>query len=543
MGRGADAGTAGAVAAWVEDAQLPSEMQSAIRNLGHAEGLSEDLRLSIALKILHPPMPLVVKGNLVTPGWLLDHPQEGTELVFGPATNLLARLGAEEWLQRLRQRGESVRGKAQHFEILFNEEELKIHLLSTSKARLAALWADRRRLFPDTEHPGLNSLIERRQTTEEDYILLLSADVGQFRSVSEILQEAELAARRAGVTDFEPSSAAELLDNSRRDLHRLVETRLAAFARCDIARVDEWADQFRLDRRMPIERALVLLSIPEGRWKEPPKQAYVSTLLQYFSKKVSGGILRGPLTRMVIGKTTPRVDLTELGTERRPAPALLDHLLSRTDRSEDVDPAAFGESDTLERRLRSLHSHATLYKRDTGIDGMYLGFPFLLFRDDRGTKTKIAPILIWPVKVTPEVGNRGHVTIAFDRDRDEVRLNPAFESIMGIDASRRWQDAANDLLGRATLTAADVVDGFGSLAQPLGRALAKLPNRDVEVEFGRPAIAPSAVLFHLAYMGQAIVEDLRQLQGRQPSGSALETVLKVTEAPPSRRSSSRYGNC
>ncbi|MBV7519078.1 AAA domain-containing protein [Ensifer sp. ENS12] len=522
----------GAVAAWVEDAQLPSEMQSAIRNLGHAEGLSEDLRLAIALKILHPSMPLVVKGNLVTPGWLLDHPQEGTELVFGPATSLLARLGAEEWLQRLRQRGESVRGKAQHFDILLNEDELKIHLLSTSKARLAALWADRRRLFPDTEHPGLNSLIERRQTTEEDYILLLSADVGQFRSVSEILQEAELAAHRAGLTDFETSSAAELLDNSRRDLHRLVEARLAAFSRCDIARIDEWADQFRLDRRMPIERALVLLSIPEGRWKEPPKQAYVSTLLQYFSKKVSGGILRGPLTRMVIGKTTPRVDLTELGTERRPAPALLDHLLTRSDRSEDVDPAAFGESDTLERRLRSLHSHATLYKRDTGIDGMYLGFPFLLFRDDRGTKTKIAPILIWPVKVTPEVGNRGHVTIAFDRDRDEVRLNPAFESIMGIDASRRWQDAANDLLGRATLTAADVVDGFGSLAQPLGRALAKLPNRDAEVEFGRPAIAPSAVLFHLAYMGQAIVEDLRQLQGRQPSGSALETVLKVTEAPP-----------
>ncbi|WP_245500404.1 DUF4011 domain-containing protein [Rhizobium leguminosarum] len=48
---------------------------------------------------------------------------------------------------------------------------------------------------------------------------------------------------------------------------------------------------------------------------------------------------------------------------------------------------------TLERRLRSLHSHSTLYKRDTGIDGLYLGFPFLIHRDDR-KKPKIAPILL-----------------------------------------------------------------------------------------------------------------------------------------------------
>ncbi|PDT32288.1 histidine kinase [Rhizobium sp. L9] len=521
----------GVIAAWAEDAGFDDAVQSALRRLAHTEGLSDDLRLSMALKILYPSMPLIVKGNIVTPGWLLDHPVEGTDLIFGPSAEILARLGVEEWLQRMKQRGISVRAKARQFSIMLNEEDLQVHLLSSSKARLAALWTEKRRILPDTDHPGLNSLIERRQTTDEDFILLLSADVGQFRTVDEILNEAQATADRAGVRSFDRGQAQEFLGFSRRDLHALIDKRLAGFARSNVERIDEWADQFRLDRRITLDRTLVLLSIPENHWIEPPKQSYVSTLLEYFSKKISGSILRGPLTRMVIGTTTPRVDLTELGTERKPAAALLDLVLARTDRGEDLDPSAFGRSDTLERRLRSLYAHSTLYKRDTGIDGLYMGFPFLIHRDDR-RKPKIAPILLWPVKVVPEVGNRGHATIAFDRDRDEVRLNPAFEGMIGIDASRRWQEAANDLLGRSTLTAADVVDGFGGLAKIEGRALTKLPGKDTEAEFGQDLISCSAVLFHLAYMGQAIVEDLRQLKSKQLSGSALETALKVTDEPP-----------
>ncbi|WP_234885244.1 protein kinase domain-containing protein [Rhizobium rhizogenes] len=521
----------GSVAAWVEDAGLDTGTQAAIRRLSHTEGLMDDLKLSLALKILHPSMPLIVKGNIVTPGWLLDHPVEGTELIFGPATEFLQRLGVEEWLQRMKLRGLSVREKAKQFSIQLNEEDLQIHLLSTSKARLAALWAERRRIFPDTDHLGLNSLIERRQTTEEDFILLLSAEVSQFRSVDEILDEAATTADRAGVHFFDREDARQFLTNSRRDLHAMIDDRLNGFSRCGIERVDEWADQFRLDRRISLDRSLVLLSVPAEHWLEPPKQAYVSTLLDYFSKKISGSILRGPLTKMTIGKTTPRVDVMELGTERRPAPALLDHILARTDQTQTLDPAAIGASDTLERRMRNLHAHSTLYKRDTGIDGMYLGYPFLLHREDR-TRTRIAPILLWPIKIIPEVGNRGHASIGFDRDREEVRLNPAFEGMFGIDAARRWQEAANDLLGRATLTAADVVDGFGGLAELGGRQVGPLPGKDATVDVGRPKIVCAGVFFHLAYMGQAIVEDLRALKSKQMDDSGLETALKVTEAEP-----------
>src|SRR6266576_2308043 len=133
---------------------------------------------------------------------------------------------------------------------------------------------------------------------------------------------------------------------------------------------------------MPIDRALALLSLPSEVWKALPRQGYISTILDFFSKKISGAVLRGPLTRMLIGKSA-RVDLTELDTARVPATEILAHLLARGSRMVNIDPATFSENDGLERRLRSLHSHALLYKRDTGIDGLYLGFPFLLMRDGR----------------------------------------------------------------------------------------------------------------------------------------------------------------
>ena len=208
------------------------------------------------------------------------------------------------------------------------------------------------------------------------------------------------------------SDAETWFGRPRRELYRSVDERITNFSRCGIATVDDWADQFRLDRRMTLPRALALLSVPENRWKRAsPSRPMFQRSSGFFSKRITGGVLRGPLARMTIGKSAARVDLTELGTQRIPAADILAQLLARTSRNVNIDPAVFAEG-ALERRLRSLHSHSLLYRRDTGIDGLYLGFPFLLMSDPRGnTRTRIAPILLWPVELTPEVGNRGHVTL------------------------------------------------------------------------------------------------------------------------------------
>lgn len=520
----------GTLATWAQDADFDPALQAELRQLARLEDVSQDMRFALALKALNPALPLVCRGEIVTPAWLFEHLDEGYALVTGPVPVLLDRQGAEPWLSRLAMRAAKVRERAQQLDILLNENEFRVHLLSTSRSRLAAIWAERRHVLPDTDHAGLIAILERRQTEDEDFILLLSADVGQFRTSEEIVGEAAQAAARAGVTEFSEAQAASWLARSRRDIHGEIEIRLEGFARCGRQRIDEWADQFRLERRLPIARALALLAVPRETWKIPPRQTYVATLLDFFARRITGAIMRGPLTRMVIGKTTSRLDLVELGSDRRPSAELLDHLLLRNEQRFALDPAVLMQDPRIERRIRTLYSHATLYRRDTGIDGLYLGFPFLLMQEARATtRPRIAPVLLWPVKLNPEVGARGSISISFDRDREEVRLNPAFETLLGPDAARRWEEAARDMLGRATLSAGDVMDALSGLAKVQTLTLGPLPGKDANVRPGDDQLVCAGALFHLAYVGQAVMEDLRQLKAIPPAGTSLETALRVGE--------------
>lgn len=523
----------GELSTWLEEAGHDPALRRSVRAVAALEDVSPDLRLSMVLRAMNPLMPLVVRGEIVTPGWLLEHPEEGYALISGPIPERLEREGSEGWLGRLQRREARVRDRARQLDVEIDEAELRVAALSTSRSRLAAVWEDRRRILPDTDHPGLAALTERRVTEEEDLILLLSATVGQFRAADAIVEEAVATAERAGVTTFDREAALALIARPRRDIHSEIERRLEGFARCGLDRVDEWADQFRLERRLPLSRALSLLAVPEDTWRQPPRQTYVATLLDFFAKRITGAIMRGPLTRMVIGKASARIDLPELDGERRPAAGILDHLLLRNDQPIDIDPAVFAANPQVERRIRTLHSHATLYRRDTGIDGLYMGFPFLVMQEARTTtRPRIAPIMLWPIRINPEVGARGRISVSFDRDREEVRLNPALEALLGADEARRWQEVCDDVLRRATVTAAEAVEAFGDLAAVGSDALRALPGADFRLKPGEDRVEACAALFHLGFMGQAVMEDLRQLKSRPPEGTSLETALRMSETAP-----------
>lgn len=525
----------GAVAGWAADAGFDAVMGAGLRKILRTEELSDDLKLSLSLRALNPAMPLIVRGNIVTPGWLLDHPEDGYALISGPAPDFLRELDPSDWLWRLKLRSDTVRKRIEQLAIAVDEDALRVNLLSTSAARLAALWNEKRRLLPDTDHSGIATLTERRMSAEEDLVILLSATAAQFRSADEVVAEAAKEAQGAGIRTFSAEEAHALLALPRREIYRAIDERIEHFARCGVREPDEWADQFRLDRRMSLGRAVALLAMPADIWRPLPKQGYVSTILDFFAKRISGAILRGPLTRMVVGKSA-RIDLTELGTPRVSAADLLDQLLARTNRVLHVDPAAFAEDDGRERRLRSLHSHALLYRRDTGIDGLYMGFPFVVMRDGRpNARPRIAPVLLWPVRVSPEVGNRGHVTIAYGRERSDdaevehVVVNPALEGIVGVQEAKRWQEAASELLTNAGLSVQAVMDAFSRLAQPVGDELIPLPGKETEVGAQERRLAPSAVLFHLAFMGQAVMKDLELIRGVPPAATALEAALRLKE--------------
>jgi primosomal replication protein N'' len=520
----------GVLVTWAENAGVSAKALAGIRQAAQLEGVDDDSRLMLALKLLNPEMPLILHGDIVTPGWLLDNPLEGYDLISGPIPILLERLETETWLSRLRSRAEQVRQRARGHNIELDEDVARINLLSTSRARLSALWEERRILLPDSDHAGLLSLSERRVIGEEDLIVLLSASISQFRSVDAILDQAAKLADQEQILAFDIVTARDELALPRAEIFRKVDDRIAGFARTGNRAIDGWAERFRLERRLPLHHVIVLLAVPAEQWLEPQKQQYVSQILDFFEKKISAAVLRGPLVRMGIGKTTARVDMNELNSERHSSSAILDHLLQRNTQIVTIDPTVFASSLTLENRLNSLYRQTSLYKRDTGIDGLYLGFPFLLYKDTRtSSRARIAPVLLWPIKLLMELGSRGQVSLAFDSEREEVRLNPALEGLLGKEVTKVWREVADEVLGRSALKAPDVVDAFGLLSTPRSRGLSSLPPLTVDVSAEQSQLACAAVLFHVTFMGQAIGEDLRQLKALSPAGTALETMLRLQE--------------
>lgn len=520
----------GVLTTWAQDAKFEPLLIAGLRRIAKQDSLDEDFRLLVALKVLNPEMPPIYRGTIVSPKWLLTEPLMGYELITGPVPELLEQLGTDNWLLRLKERGEVVRNRAHNLGIELDEDTLRINLLSTSRARLAVEWDERRKLLPDTEHHGLLTLIERRTVSEEDLIVLLSTAISQFRSCDAIVEEARTLAITHDVHQFDETAAQETVSWPRGEILQAVAERIEGFARCSNSELNEWADEFRLEKRMPLAKALALLSVPKEQWQEPQKQQYVSQILEFFEKKVVSAVMRGPLVRMTIGKTTPRVDLTELETPRVESTGVLDHILQRNARAVSLDPAAlYRPEGTTGARLQSLERHTQLYKRDTGIDGLYLGFPFLLAKDAEGNAaTRIAPVLLWPVRVHHEVGTKANVTVAFDSEREEVRLNPALDAILGPETTKIWRKVAEELLGRSALTAPDVIDAFGTLAAPRSRKLVSLPSPKTTIPAGSLELECSAILFHMTFIGQAIGEDIRLLKGLPPSGTGLETVLRLS---------------
>lgn len=520
----------GVLITWAEQAGLASTSLSGLRRLIQQDDIDSDCRLMIALKLLNPELPLILRGEIVNSSWLAHHALEAYDLITGAVPPFLDRMDTERWLSDLRSRVGVVRQRAAGLNIELSDETSRIYLLSTSRAQLAARWEEQRLLLPDSDHPGLLSLSEKRIITEEDLIVLLSASITQFRSVDAILDEAERLAGKEDILAFDRENAKPDLALSRVELFRKIDDRIAGFARTGKKVIDGLAEQFRLERRLPLHEAILLLAIPKNQWLEPQKQQYVSQILGFFEKKISAAVMRGPLVRMTINKSSGRADLMEMNSTRHSGASLLEHILQRNSQSIQLDPALFVDHIGLEWRLNALHRQTSVYKRDTGIDGLYMGFPFLAIKDTRPkVRPRVTPILLWPVKLLMELGTRGQVALAFDGEREEVRINPALEGLLGQEAVKAWRVTADEILGRSSLKITDVIDAFGMLASAEQRQLKMLPAPDYEIPPGTSQLLSSAVFFHVMFSGQAIGEDLRQLKVLSPSGTALESMLRLKE--------------
>ena len=523
----------GEIASWGEQNGFSEQLLSQLLEISQQTELNLNYQLMLTLKLLNPNMPLVYQGEIVTPSWLLEHPLVGYELISAPLIAQLSAIETNHWLIQLSAREQKVRRRGNALNVDFNEHTLRIYLLTTSRARLMAVWEEQRKLFPETIHPGLKTLIDRTNLNEEDLIVLLSADIAQYTGVESLLTQTHHLAAEYPTIDFDTNQSRILLLEPKQRLYQRLASRIEGFKRCNISEIDRWAEHFLLTRRLSFSQILLMLAIPPEQWVVPEKQRYINQVLAFFSRKITASTMRGSLVRMHIGSRTGRVDMFEFDSPNKNAQSLLDHLLTRSKLSCSIDTQTLLENEPLMGRLRTLQSQTQLYQRDTGIDGMYLGFPFILINTQpKQMKPRIAPLLLWPVNLSMTVGVRGIASLSFDHQRGAVRLNPALENFIGIPAIKQWQSALDELLNQASLDTERVMSQLANIMAVSEIQLRKLPSLDVAVAENSAQLICSAVLFHASFLGQAISEDIRQLHSFSLKGTALETALNLRQSNP-----------
>lgn len=491
----------------------------------------DDIKLTLALKILNANIPLIYRGEIITPAWLLENPYLAFALISEPINHFIQQIDPQHWLVQLYHRQCAVRERAQQLNIILNEESLRLYLLITSMSQLSARWALFHAQFPDSHNESLQALFDRQNPQEIDYILLLSADIGQFISLSTLVEQAFELAKQHDVHNFDEKIAREQLSLARKDLYLLLSERVSDFKRVGLEALDSWVDQFLLTRRLPLEQILVLLAVPIEHWQVPESQKYILEVLRFFTQKLTAVTQRGNLVRMRLTPNTGRIDLTECDSTVRSASALLEHLLNRKKGMMAIDSDLLLQRKGVNTRLRMLQADTQLYQRDTGINGMYLGFPFLVLNTQPNkVKPRIAPLFLWPISLQSAIAQQSPIQLSFDHVRSAIRLNPALSSFVGLPEVSQWQNALDTLLSKAGLTIEEIMETLATLLPIQGTQLVPLPSLTEPIEENSAQLVCSAVLFHTSFIGQAMSNDLQHIANTPITQTALATLLNVGSA-------------
>lgn len=518
----------GEITTWLSQFDNSGKQVTQLQSLVEKQDIEPSLRFTLALRILNPNMPLIHRGEIITPSWLLEHPLLGYQLICQPIATELQSIDETHWLVQLYYRQCAVRERAQQQRIPLNEESLQLYLLITSLSQLVARWEILRAEFPDAYNENLRALIDRKNMHENDYILLLSAEIGQYITIDSLVNNAAKLARNLAIKTFDKQQAKTLLATPRYQLIEQLSERIGDFKRVNIDIIDRWADDFLLTRRLPLEHIIVMLCIPVEQWQVPESQKYILEVLHFFAKKLVSTSQRGNLVRMRLTPNAGRVDLTECCSDNEKVTNLLEHLINRKKRLFSLEGEVLRQREKLNNRLWLLQQNTQSYQRDTGINGMYLGFPFLVLNTQPNKiKPRIAPLFLWPVSMNILGGTLGAVQIGFDTERASVRLNPALANFVGIPAVNEWQKVLDSLMSQTGLSVSEMMSTLSSLLTTTEHSLSSLPSLTKEIPENSAYIHCSAVLFHTSFIGQMISADLQQIANLPINGTALATMLQV----------------
>ena len=534
----------GEMANWVHETLKDKKLTATLRNLRSSEAIDLEWQFSLALMHLNEALPLTWRGQIIIPAWLLSNPKMATQLIEGKIPEYLEDMDREKWLVNLKSRKQYITRKAKNLGVKLDTDKFSINSLSTSRVRLKTEMHLLLQLYPDATNMSLSNLMADIRLSEEDLILIVSANRNQFITLENVIKEAVRLAKRYDIKCKEDFYR-KILVKPRLEIYELLMEHLEGFSKSANEVLNRWADQFRIEKRLPLIPSILCLSLPKDQWITPPKHEYASSLLKFYEKKIVHASSRGPLVRLIISTHSARIDLTELGTSLKPAEKILEKIINRSSSKEAIDPRAFSENDLLERRTRRMLLKAANFKRDTGLDSLYLGFPFLVSQSKTTHRPRILPVLLWPVNLTMKNRSAPGLEIGFDKMHSEIRLNPALSSTLDPETHERVKKIAMEVLGKHALTVQEVIDAFGAFIRPKDTELSTHTSVSYMMKEMGLELHSSAVVFNANFTGQAISEDMRMLQKLAHSGTAMEPLLRIStpeisEFKPQAKEKDRY---
>ncbi|MDP2542776.1 hypothetical protein CSC81_11635 [Tenacibaculum discolor] len=518
--------TSGEISNWIKETLGEGKIAAIIRNLRSKENIDLEWRFSLALMHLNEALPLTWRGQIIIPAWLLSNPTLASELIEGNIPDYLDTLSREKWLVNLKSRKQNVLHKAKSLDIELDCDKFKINSLSTSRVRLKSELNLLRQIYPDAKNISLSDLMGDIRLSEEDLILVLSAQQDQFTPLDQLVKDAINLAREIKIEPNE-NFFREVLIKPRLEIYESLHKHLEGFSQSNNDHLNRWADRFRIERRLPILQSILCLSISKDKWVIPAKHEYASSLLNFFERKIIHTASRGPLVRLIISKHSPRLDLKVLGTPLKPSEKLINSIINRSSSTEKIDPLSFSQDPLLSYRTRRLALRTANFKRDTGLDSLYLGFPFLINQFKKNNRPRILPIILWPITLEFKYRSNPTLEIGFDKVREEIRLNPALSSSLEPEKYKRIKQIYQEILSRQSLSISEVIDAFGSFVESKDSKLVTHPEITYMMENIGLELHGSGVIFNANFTGQSISEDLRLLQKLPHSGTAMEPILRI----------------
>lgn len=195
--------------------------------------------------------------------------------------------------------------------------------------------------------------------------------------------------------------------------------------------------------------------------------------------------------------------------------------------------------ETLSRKIRN---SAQLIQRDSGVHALWLAYPLLAVPAPPGSQEKalLAPLLLWPLKLSPNPAKQGQLKIELAPSLGELRPNAALWAWL----HRHWQLSPplpdEELLSKPTLNGLQnwlnrLAEAFIYLEQPVD--LLDLQALPKQAASDNAQIIAAAALGCIQWPHAAILDDLETLSSStELADSALRNLSSspansITHAP------------